>query len=175
MIVIDKTEPEIMKQAIIFMYTGKCGLTDQNGKDFFVMDLNFVVELDRRSLRPTRYCRTVRYQKFESLHRSPYVHFDWPIIVTGQSFDILVLIRQISMNNILQFIETAYKYNNSLLKQHCITYFLQHSKEIMDIHQTWKTFADEHPQIVAELFYWNVHPQDFAQTNQPLPDTTSQW
>jgi hypothetical protein len=28
---IDKTEPEIMKQVVIFMYTAKCEITDHNG------------------------------------------------------------------------------------------------------------------------------------------------
>lgn len=79
------------------------------------------------------------------------------------------------MNNILQYIETAYEYDNTWLKQHCITFFLQHSKEIMDIHQTWKKFADDHPQIVTELFYWKVHPQEFVETNQAAPGTSSQW
>ncbi len=31
-IVINKTDPEIMKQIVIFMYTGKCELNEGNGK-----------------------------------------------------------------------------------------------------------------------------------------------
>ena len=35
-IVIDKTDPEIMKQVVVFMYTGKCELNEGNGKKTFV-------------------------------------------------------------------------------------------------------------------------------------------
>ena len=31
-IVINKTEPQIMKQVVIFMYTAKCELNETNGK-----------------------------------------------------------------------------------------------------------------------------------------------
>lgn len=31
-IVINKTDPEIMKQIVVFMYTGKCELNESNGK-----------------------------------------------------------------------------------------------------------------------------------------------
>jgi hypothetical protein len=31
-IVINKTDPEIMKQVVVFMYTAKCDLNEGNGK-----------------------------------------------------------------------------------------------------------------------------------------------
>lgn len=31
---IDKTDPEVMKQVVVFMYTGKCDLNEGNGKNF---------------------------------------------------------------------------------------------------------------------------------------------
>ncbi len=32
---IDKTDPEIMKQVVIFLYTAKCELNERNGKIHF--------------------------------------------------------------------------------------------------------------------------------------------
>lgn len=34
-IMIDKTDPEVMKEVIIFMYTAKCDLDEHNGKSSF--------------------------------------------------------------------------------------------------------------------------------------------
>jgi hypothetical protein len=36
-ITIDKTDPEIMKQLVIFLYTAKCELNEQNGKFHFCL------------------------------------------------------------------------------------------------------------------------------------------
>ncbi len=32
---IDKTDPEIMKQVVIFLYTAKCQINERNGKTYF--------------------------------------------------------------------------------------------------------------------------------------------
>jgi hypothetical protein len=36
---IDKTEPDIMKQVVIFMYTAKCELNEHNGTYLLVNDI----------------------------------------------------------------------------------------------------------------------------------------
>lgn len=77
-------------------------------------------------------------------------------------FSFIVLIRHIDHNNILTLLRAAYRYDNIVLKNNCINYFLKYSKQIINIHQLWKEFADENPTIVNELLYWVVHPQEFS-------------
>jgi hypothetical protein len=71
-------------------------------------------------------------------------------------------------------IKAAYKYDNVLVKQHCVEYFIDHAKEIMAINELWKAFAEENPSIVAELLYWSVNKDEF---NKKIPqsESYSQW
>jgi hypothetical protein len=71
-------------------------------------------------------------------------------------------------------LKAAYKYDNVLVKQHCIEYFLNHAKEIMNIREVWKGFTEENQMIVAELLYWLVNKDEFLKkTSQSEP--SSQW
>ena len=71
-------------------------------------------------------------------------------------------------------LRAAYKYQNLLVKQRCIEYFINHAKEIMDIHESWKQFAQEQREIVAELLHWLVNKDTFY-SNKPDWDATSRW
>ncbi|CAF0881106.1 unnamed protein product [Adineta steineri] len=84
------------------------------------------------------------------------------------------LAHHINTNNILMLIKAAYKYDNVLVKQKCIEYFIDHAKDIMDINELWKVFAEEYPPIVAELLYWSVNKEEFRKTI-PQSDSYSQW
>ncbi|CAF1330248.1 unnamed protein product [Rotaria sordida] len=48
------------------------------------------------------------------------------------------LINHINTNNVLTLIESAYKYNNTLLKQRCTDYFVDNGKAIIDVSESWK-------------------------------------
>ncbi len=41
---IDRTDPEIMKQVIIFLYTSKCDLNERNGKIFSLIIIYISVQ-----------------------------------------------------------------------------------------------------------------------------------
>lgn len=58
-------------------------------------------------------------------------------------------------------IKAAYKYENKLVRQRCIEYFINHAKEIIGVHELWKKFADEEPDIVSDLLYWLVNKDGF--------------
>ncbi|UJR37189.1 hypothetical protein I4U23_029897 [Adineta vaga] len=134
---IDKTDPEIMKQLIIFLYTAKCELNERNAYGL----LDAAGRYDIKSLK---------------------VH-------TGQFIS-----NHINTNNVLMLLKAAYRYDNKHVRQKCIEYFLDHAKEIMDISEVWKDFAEKHDTIVAELLYWIVHKNEFLQ-NIPQSDLYSQW
>ena len=87
---------------------------------------------------------------------------------------ILVLASRINSNNILMLLEAAYKYENKLVKQRCIEYFINHAKEIMDVHELWKQFAERQQPIVAELLHWLVNRETFY-AGKPDWDATSRW
>ncbi|CAF1466527.1 unnamed protein product [Rotaria sordida] len=84
------------------------------------------------------------------------------------------LVNHINTNNVLTLIESAYKYDNLLLKQRCIDYFIDNSKEIMDITELWKPFSEKYPMIVSELLYWIVHQDEHHQHTAQL-QLHSQW
>ncbi|UJR09021.1 hypothetical protein I4U23_013270 [Adineta vaga] len=136
-IVINKTDPEIMKQVVVFMYTAKCDLNEGNAFDL----LDAAGRYDIKDLK---------------------VH-------TGR-----FLVNRIDSNNVLMLLKAAYKYDNKLVKQHCIEYFINHAKEIMDIHELWKQFAEEQQPIVAELLHWLVNKQLFY-NEKPQWDANSRW
>jgi hypothetical protein len=75
---------------------------------------------------------------------------------------------------VLILIKAAENYKNILVKQQCIEFFIDHAKEIMNINQLWKIFAEENPSIVAELLYWSVNKDEF---HKKIPQTKSysQW
>jgi hypothetical protein len=125
------------------------------------------------SSRSARCIGPIRHQKFESLRCSMY-DVDQSILNNSLFVSYLDLINRIHGDNILLLLATAYKYNNLLLKHHCINFFLRHSKKVMSVHTLWKAFADKYPIIVAELLYWIVHPQEFTEKNLPTNDG-SQW
>lgn len=134
---IDKTEPEIMKQVVIFMYTGKCEINDSNSYDL----LDAAGRYDIKDLK---------------VHVGRFVT------------------NRINSNNVLTLIRAAYKYENKMVKQYCIQYFIDHAKEIMDIHERWKDFAEQQPDIVADLFHWLVHKEDFYK-QKPEWERRSNW
>jgi hypothetical protein len=86
----------------------------------------------------------------------------------------LVLSSRIDSNNVLMLLKAAYKYDNKLVKQRCIEYFINHAKEIMNIHELWKQFAEEQQTIVAELLHWLVN-KDLFYAEKPQWDTSSRW
>ncbi|CAF3871172.1 unnamed protein product [Rotaria sp. Silwood1] len=136
-IFIKKTDPEIMKQVIIFMYTAKCELNERNA--FYLFDA--AGRYDIKSLK----------------------------VYTAQ-----FLINHINRHNILRLIESAYIYNNILLKQSCIDYFIDHGREVMDVSELWKPFAEKYPAIVSELLYWTVH-KDENRERVERSQLQSQW
>lgn len=71
-------------------------------------------------------------------------------------------------------LKAAYKYDNKLIKQRCIEFFLDNAKEIMAIHELWKKFAEEQQPIVAELLHWLVN-RDLFFSEQPRWDAASRW
>lgn len=71
-------------------------------------------------------------------------------------------------------LKAAYKYDNKLIKQRCIEYFINNAKEIMNIHELWKQFAEEQQPIVAELLHWLVN-KDLFYNEKPRWDTASRW
>ncbi|CAF1494533.1 unnamed protein product [Rotaria sordida] len=75
------------------------------------------------------------------------------------------LVNHINTNNVLRLIEYAYKYDNLLLKQRCIDYFIDNGKEVMNITELWKPFSDKYPMIVSELLYWTVRKEEYHQQN----------
>lgn len=86
----------------------------------------------------------------------------------------LDLSNRIDSNNVLMLLKAAYKYDNKLVKQRCIEYFIHHAKEIMNIHELWKQFAEEQQAIVAELLHWLVN-KDLFYAEKPQWDTNSRW
>lgn len=86
----------------------------------------------------------------------------------------LVLASRIDKTNILMLLKAAYKYDNKLIKQRCIEYFIENAKEIMAIHELWKKFAEENREIVAELLHWHVN-KDLFYNSKPQWDSTSRW
>jgi hypothetical protein len=71
-------------------------------------------------------------------------------------------------------LKAAYKYDNKLVKQRCIEFFINHAKEIMDIHELWKTFAEEQQPLVAELLHWLVNKEVFY-SQKPQWEANSRW
>lgn len=71
-------------------------------------------------------------------------------------------------------LKAAYRYQNTLVKQRCIEYFINHAKEIMDVHELWKQFAQEQREIVAELLHWLVN-KDLFYSNKPEWEAASHW
>jgi hypothetical protein len=136
-IVINKTDPETMKQVVIFMYTAKCELNEGNAYAL----LDAAGRYDIKDLK---------------------VH-------TGR-----FLSSRIDSNNVLMLLKAAYKYDNKLVKQRCIEYFINHAKEIMAIHELWKQFAEEQQAIVAELLHWLVN-KDLFYAEKPQWEASSRW
>ncbi|CAF3667655.1 unnamed protein product [Rotaria sordida] len=134
---INKTDPETMKQVIVFLYTAKCDLNERNALHI----LDAAGRYDIKSLK---------------VHAAQF------------------LVNHINTNNVLTLIESAYKYDNLLLKQRCIDYFIDNSKEIMDITELWKPFSEKYPMIVSELLYWIVHQDEHHQHTAQL-QLHSQW
>ncbi|CAF0966416.1 unnamed protein product [Rotaria sp. Silwood1] len=134
---IDKTDPEIMKHVIIFMYTGKCELDESNAYDL----LDAAGRYDIKDLK----AHTGRF-----------------------------LSSRIDSNNVLLLLNAAYRYNNTLIKHRCIEYFINNAKEVMDIHEPWKKFAEEQQPIVAELLHWLVNKDHFY-SSKPQHESKSQW
>ncbi|CAF2097025.1 unnamed protein product [Rotaria magnacalcarata] len=134
---INKAVPEIMKQVIIFMYTGRCELDESNCYAL----LDAAGRYDIKDLK---------------VHTGRY------------------LSNRINTTNVLMLLKAAYKYDNKLIKQCCIQYFIRNAKEIMDIHELWKRFAEEHREIVAELLHWHVN-SDLFYKDKPHWDAVSQW
>jgi hypothetical protein len=90
-------------------------------------------------------------------------------------FDLfIVLISRIDTSNVLSLLTAAYKYDNKLVKQYCIEYFINHAKEIMNIHELWKQFAEDQQAIVAELLHWLVN-RDAFYASKPTWNTSSYW
>ena len=87
---------------------------------------------------------------------------------------VLDLSSRINSNNILQLLIAADRHENKLIKLRCIEYFINHAKEIMDVHELWKQFAEDHPSIVAELLHWLVHKDAFY-AERPQWQASSQW
>jgi hypothetical protein len=81
---------------------------------------------------------------------------------------------RIDSNNVLMLLKAAYKYDNKLVKQRCIEYFINHAKEIMNIHELWKQFAEEQQAIVAELLHWLVN-KDLFYAEKPQWEASSRW
>ncbi|CAF2925525.1 unnamed protein product [Rotaria sp. Silwood2] len=136
-IVIDKTDPEIMKHVVIFMYTGKCDLDEGNAYPL----LDAAGRYDIKDLK----AHTGRF-----------------------------LSSRIDSNNVLMLLKAAYKYDNKLIRQRCIEYFINNAKEIMAIHEPWKKFAEEQQAIVAELLHWLVNKDEFYKA-KPQWDASSRW
>ena len=86
----------------------------------------------------------------------------------------IVLSSRIDSNNVLMLLKAAYKYDNKLVKQRCIEYFINHAKEIMNIHELWKQFAEEQQAIVAELLHWLVNRELFY-AEKPQWEASSRW
>jgi len=136
-IIINKTEPEIMKQVVIFLYTAKCDLNDGNA--FALLDA--AGRYDIKDLK---------------VHTGEY------------------LSSRVDANNVITLLKAAYKYDNLMLKQRCIEYFIQHAKAIMAMHEPWKHFAEENQEIVAELLHWTVNKESFF-AEKPRWQSSSQW
>ena len=51
---------------------------------------------------------------------------------------------------------------------------VHNAKEIMNIHELWKQFAEEQQPIVAELLHWLVN-KDLFYNEKPRWDTASRW
>ncbi|CAF4016033.1 unnamed protein product, partial [Didymodactylos carnosus] len=45
--------------------------------------------------------------------------------------------RRINLNNVLPLLKASYKYQNTMVKQNCIEFFIQNAKEIMEMQETW--------------------------------------
>ncbi|CAF2884119.1 unnamed protein product [Rotaria sp. Silwood2] len=73
------------------------------------------------------------------------------------------LVNHINKNNVLRLIESAYVYNNLLLKHKCIDYFIDNGKEVMDTNESWGRFSNNCKGIVADLLYWTVHKDEHRQ------------
>lgn len=90
------------------------------------------------------------------------------------SIDLLDLAARVNSNNILPLLEAANKYDNKLLKQSCIEHFVNHAKEIMEMHELWKQFATRQQALVGELLHWLVNKDKFL-GSKPQWDTLSHW
>lgn len=80
----------------------------------------------------------------------------------------VVIAEHIDAENVLALMESAYNYDNALVRQKCIEFFIDNAKEIMARKEEWKRFTMTHPGIISELLYWIVnrdefHRQDFQQ------------
>ncbi|CAF2821820.1 unnamed protein product [Rotaria sp. Silwood2] len=145
---IDKTLPEIMKQVIIFMYTAKCELNERNGTFSIIL-----------------FC----HQSYGLLDAAG--RYD---IKSLKEYTSQLLVNHININNVLKLIESAYVYNNLLLKHKCIDYFIDNGKEVMDTNESWGRFANNYKGIVADLLYWTVHKDEYRQ-EIAQPQLHSQW
>lgn len=85
-----------------------------------------------------------------------------------------VLASRISSNTVLRLLRAAYKYENKLVQQRCIEFFIQNAKEIMGKTDVWKPFAEEEKQIVSDLLYWLVNKDAFY-SEKPQWDANSRW
>lgn len=95
-------------------------------------------------------------------------------LVKSNIFFKIVLSNRIDTSNVLRLLEAAYKFDNKLIKQRCIEYFINNAKEIMSIHELWKQFAEKHQTLVAELLHWHVNKEVFY-ADKPQWDAYSQW
>ncbi|CAF1051086.1 unnamed protein product, partial [Didymodactylos carnosus] len=123
-IIIKKTDPQIMKDVVIFMYTGKCELKESNAYEL----LDAAGRYDIKDLK---------------VHSGKY------------------LSQRINLNNVLLLLKAAYKYDNIMVKHYCIEFFIHHAKEIMDMQESWKRFAEEQKELVEELLNWIVNKDEF--------------
>lgn len=167
-----------MKQVVIFMYTGKCEINDSNCKRTSRVQLRFSVRT--RELFFSAYdlldaagrydIKDLKVHVGRCSYENLWFGFNWEFCF----FLWKVVTNRINSNNVLTLIRAAYKYENKMVKQYCIQYFIDHAKEIMDIHERWKDFAEQQPDIVADLFHWLVHKEDFYK-QKPEWERRSNW
>ncbi|CAF3443787.1 unnamed protein product [Rotaria sp. Silwood1] len=220
-IFIKKTDPEIMKQVIIFMYTAKCELNETNA--FYLLDAAGRYDIKSLKVYTAQYTYmavhrcvlAARSNTFSAVMSGNYSRLDLKtkneletstknnklvISITRTSPEIMkqviifmytancelnernafhlldaagrydikslkvytarFLVNHIDTNNVLRLTEAAFLYDNILLKQRCIDYFIDHAREVMDISELWKPFAEKYPAIVSELLYCTVHKDE---------------
>ncbi|CAF2109188.1 unnamed protein product [Rotaria magnacalcarata] len=123
-ITVPNTDTETMKQVILFMYTARCNINEDNAIEL----LNAAGRFDIKSLK-----------------------------VFSGSF----IAEHITLHNVLNLMKSAYDYDNKLVRQKCTAFFIDNAQEIMAMKETWKIFAVNRPDIIAELLYWNVNKEEF--------------